>query len=133
MRGRPFEDGNPGGPGRPKGSHVNLEAKKWAETAGMRLLLRLADGKEKGWGRSCRWDAVKLALAYGIGKPREAIEITAEQYQQPEIDMSWATLEQVTLLAGLAYCPAECCTVAKTGKAAPHLEVPWEKVLNKNK
>ena len=123
MRGKPFEQGNPGGPGRPKGSHLNPEAKKWAETVGMRLLLRLADGKEKGWGRTSRWDAIKLALAYGIGKPREAVEVIADE-KTDELDLSGVSIKDLEKLAGMAYCPASCCSVQRSGKPAPYLELP---------
>ena len=89
----------------------------------MRLLLRLAEGKEKAWGRSCRWDAIKLALAYGIGKPREAVEITTEERPVP-IDLTGIDEEHLIRLAGMAHCPAECCSVQKSGKPSPILEIP---------
>jgi hypothetical protein len=98
-----FQRGNPGGPGRPKGSYLNGEAKKWAEKNGIALLLRIAGGREKGWGKIHRWDAIKLALAYGIGKPREVVEYSPED--RPQNDFNWATKEQLDkLIASTSPC-----------------------------
>ena len=46
-----FQNGNPGGPGRPKGPTQNTLVKKWAEEIGMPLLLKIAEGKDRGWGK----------------------------------------------------------------------------------
>ena len=92
-----FKPGNPGGPGRPRGSSNNPSAKKWAEEVGIPLLLRIASGDEMNWPRSYRWDAIKLGLAYGIGKPREAEVITEEKKSQ--IDFSDWTIEKLEKLS----------------------------------
>jgi hypothetical protein len=118
-----FQAGNPGGPGRPKGSYLNSQAKQWAEKGGIDLLLRIAQGKDNGWSKAHRWDAIKLALAYGIGKPREAVEIFQEDRSEA-IDLSWATAEQLERLAGMAYCPADCCKPENSKRPTPHLAVP---------
>lgn len=125
-----FQPGNAGGPGRPRGSYLLPQAKQWAEIGGVRLLLRLADGKEKGWSKATRWDAIKLALAYGLGKPREALEITAED-QRPGPDLSALDIPTLEKLAGMATCPADCCAFTKSGKLPPVLEIPTAALLGR--
>ncbi len=87
------------------------------------MLLRFADGKEKGWSKAARWDAIKLALAYGLGKPREALEVTTE-VQPPETDLSALDIPTLEKLAGMATCPADCCAFTKSSKLPPVLEIP---------
>jgi hypothetical protein len=75
------------GRGRPKGSSKPAWLKEWAEKKGLPKLLALAEGKgfsEFREGRrilsvgpdySIQFEAIRLALAYAIGKPRETIDM----------------------------------------------------------
>lgn len=85
-RGRPFEKGHPGGPGRPKGSGRVELCRKFAEQEGFQKLIDIAKGigyrvgtvngkfVEVGPTRELQFEALKLALAYGYGKPTELVE-----------------------------------------------------------
>lgn len=77
-RGKPFEKGHPGGPGRPKGSGRNEFCRKWAEKHGLAFLARVAEGKEMERGRpvdvKTRVDAAKYLIDHGLGKAPQAVE-----------------------------------------------------------
>ncbi len=84
-----FEPGNrlAVGHGRPKGSSKPALIRKWAEEKGIEKLIELAEGKGHTWrqynGRlvevgpshSTQMEALKLALAYGLGRPVETIDM----------------------------------------------------------
>lgn len=78
MRGKPFKPGNKLGKGRPKGSSYIDVCQQWAEHSGWEQLLAWATGKENGkrvpW--AIRKFAVNTILAYGFGRPREAIDVS---------------------------------------------------------
>lgn len=71
------------GHGRPKGSGMPAFVREWAKEKGLQKLIDLAEGKGHSWrdykGRlvevgpsfSVQVEALKLALAYGLGKPRD--------------------------------------------------------------
>lgn len=80
----PFKKGHPGGPGRPKGSGYNAEARKFAEEYGIPFLIRVAQGKEKDvnmFGKPCdptlskRVDAAKYLIDHGIGKAAQNVKV----------------------------------------------------------
>lgn len=100
-----FQSGNPGGPGRPKGSSYVERCQQWAERGGWEMLIDWAEGREKG--KRVPWPmrryAVSALLVYGFGKPREALEIIA---QKPSaIDFSGITTEELRRLAGMRSFP----------------------------
>lgn len=84
----PFQPGNRLGQGRPKGSGRNQIIREWCEQKGIQKLLDVAEGKghtfreyngrvvEIGPNENLQFEALKLALAYGMGKPTEMVEIT---------------------------------------------------------
>lgn len=71
------------GHGRPKGSSKPLILKKWIEEKGWEKLISIAEGRghafreyngrvvEVGPNLGIQLEAMKLAFAYGIGKPTE--------------------------------------------------------------
>lgn len=70
-----FEKGNPGGPGRPKGSG-KLDLGGWSDRVGIPLLKRIAEGQEKGfkfW--KPRLQAALTLIAYEKGKPIQAVDL----------------------------------------------------------
>ena len=86
-----FEKGNPGGPGRPKGSGRNQKCRAWAETYGVDFLIRVAEGKEKfdfvteqgkrlkvPASERTRIDAAKYVIDHGLGKAPQAVEHSGE-------------------------------------------------------
>ncbi len=89
MPGRPFKAGNTAavGHGRPKGSSRVLTCKEFAEKEGFQRLIGIArgqnycvvrDGKEIELSPSLDliFEALKLLLAYGIGKPAQLLNVT---------------------------------------------------------
>ena len=68
-RGKPFVKGQPGGPGRPKGGHIEW-CQQFAQTEGSKIL--------KKWARcgngKVSMQAISLIFAYGFGKPQERVE-----------------------------------------------------------
>jgi hypothetical protein len=78
------------GRGRPKGSGKSQIAKEWAETKGLAKLQEIAEWPDegvqvhpdsgrvipKGWSRELQFEALKLMLAYGLGKPTERHELS---------------------------------------------------------
>jgi hypothetical protein len=78
MRGKPFQDGNTFGKGRPQGSGYSQFCQEWAERFGWDLLRQWAEGRENGKKVPfmIRRYAVNTLLEYGYGKPKEALEIS---------------------------------------------------------
>lgn len=100
-----FQTGNSYGKGRPRGSKLNELCKKFAKEEGFERLIERAKGfyrdsndqirkagwaekkpaKGKGVGRlvwvgpsdESQFEALKLALAYGAGKPTESVDVTS--------------------------------------------------------
>ena len=65
-----FEKGHPGGPGRPKQKPFLDWCKTWTVEKAHRYLRPIAEnGKRKD-----QLEAIKLIMAYGVGKPVESIE-----------------------------------------------------------
>lgn len=114
--GRPFEKGNKAGVGhgRPKGSGRIQICAEFAEKEGFEILLNLARGKYKdqhgkirtaGWAapdpkqparivwigpsQELSFDALKLALAYGKGKPTEFVDISSGGQSLSEWANEW--------------------------------------------
>jgi hypothetical protein len=100
--GRQFGAGNQAGKGfgRPKGSGRIQICKEWAEKKGFKKLIDLAEGKYEqdgklkaaGWAPNpvrpaslvwvgptaeLQFEALKLVLAYGAGKPTESLDLTS--------------------------------------------------------
>jgi hypothetical protein len=87
--GRPFEKGHAGGPGRPKGSSRPEICRRFAEEEGFQKLIDIAKGvgykvgtingkfTEVGPSRELQFEALKLAIAYGYGKPTESVDLTS--------------------------------------------------------
>ena len=85
-----FSKGNPGGPGRPKGSNFVSICREWAEKKGWDKLISLADGKdykiglkdgrvvEVGPNQDLQFQAMKTLIEYGYGKPSQAVEHSGE-------------------------------------------------------
>jgi len=92
----PFQPGNKLGKGRPKGSTRPEICRQFAEEQGFDRLISLAkgftaDGKKAGWAapdpkkperliwvgpsEELQFEALKLAIAYGAGKPTESHEV----------------------------------------------------------
>jgi hypothetical protein len=69
VRGKPFVKGQPGGPGRPKGGHLEW-CREFATTEGFEILKKWARCKQG----KVSMQAVTLILAYGFGKPQERVE-----------------------------------------------------------
>jgi hypothetical protein len=65
-----FKKGNPGGPGRPRGSG-RIDLGGWSDDVGFPLLKRIAEGKAgaqfSSWKARIR--AIELLLAYEKGRP----------------------------------------------------------------
>lgn len=87
MPGRPFEKGNPGGPGRPKGSGYIRRCAEWADKFGFAFLERVAEGSEKVPDRRGnliapslqeRLTAATYIIERGYGKPRQCSDISIE-------------------------------------------------------
>ncbi len=89
MPGRPFKRGNnaAAGHGRPKGSSRVLICQEFAEKEGFQRLIEIArgqsyrvlrDGKEIELNPDLDliFEALKLLLAYGIGKPAQLLNVT---------------------------------------------------------
>ena len=100
-----FQPGNKYGQGRPKGSTYNEICKQFAEKEGVARLVEWAKGtfrnahgqvQAAGWSQpkdtngkpkgrlvwagpdySLQFEALKLVLAYGLGKPRNPVDITS--------------------------------------------------------
>lgn len=71
---RPFEKGNPGGPGRPKQKPFLDWCKKWTvEKAELYLAPIAEDRRSKN-----QLEAIKTIMAYGVGKPVETQILDAE-------------------------------------------------------
>lgn len=86
-----FAKGNPGGPGRPKGSGRNQKCKEWAEKVGLDFLMRVAEGKEKEpfvtdegkvikvpMSSKVRITAATYLIDHGLGKAPQAVEHSGE-------------------------------------------------------
>lgn len=83
-----FQLGNTYGKGRPKGSKRNEICKAYAEKYGFKKLIAIAEGKghryreyngrlvEVGPDSGIQFEALKLILAYGFGKPTESIDLS---------------------------------------------------------
>ena len=70
-----FEPGNQYGKGRPKGSGYVEECQRWAEAGGWTRLFGWADGKSgAAKNMKLQFEALRLILAYGYGKPKEITE-----------------------------------------------------------
>jgi hypothetical protein len=71
---------------------------------GWGLLERIARGQERSMRHPrLRLEAIKLLIAYGVGKPRESVELSSADGEPlapaaPAIDFSWATKEQLWAL-----------------------------------
>ncbi len=91
MPGRPFKSGNTAavGHGRPKGSSRILTCKEFAEKEGFQRLIEIARGESYRVVRNGKevtldpsldliFESIKLLLAYGIGKPAQVHEISAD-------------------------------------------------------
>lgn len=85
-----FEAGNTLGKGRKKGSGRNQVFVEWANRVGVKKLLEIAEEKDIKYGldkngkvvrvghsEALCFDALKLALAYGLGKPTEHVDVTS--------------------------------------------------------
>jgi hypothetical protein len=84
----PFKAGNTYGKGRPKGSGKIQILKDYSEKYGFKKLISIAEGSGHGYyehnGRliehgpnaSIQFEALKLILAYGCGKPTEYHDFT---------------------------------------------------------
>jgi hypothetical protein len=96
-----FQPGNKFGKGRPHGSSYVQRCQEWAERAGWDMLIAWAMGREKG--KNVPWPlrryAVNTLMAYGFGRPREALEIIAQRPLQ--IDFSRITDEELHRIAGM--------------------------------
>ena len=71
-----FSKGNPGGPGRPKGSgHIDLGG--WSDEKGFPLLKKIAEGTAgktfSGW--KARLQAITTLIAYEKGKPLATVDL----------------------------------------------------------
>ena len=101
-----FQPGNTHGKGRPKGTQLNEVCKAFADAEGIPRLIEWAKGgfrnahgqlQAAGWSQpkdgkgkpigALRWagpsyelqfEALKLALAYGLGKPRNPVDLTSD-------------------------------------------------------
>lgn len=70
----PFKKGDPGGPGRPKQKPFLEWCGKWTVERAEQYLAPIAeDNKNRG-----QLEAIKLIMAYGVGKPVETQIIDAE-------------------------------------------------------
>lgn len=74
MIGKPFEPGNKFGKGRPKGSGFVARCRAWADQKGWDKLEKWADGEDG----KLAFEATKLLLAYGYGKPVAEIDSLCE-------------------------------------------------------
>lgn len=86
-----FEEGNQAGKGhgRPKGSGHNQKCKEWTHRLGIDRLIEIAEGKHTKYAKSGgrvtvigfstdqQLDALKTAIAYGIGKPTNFVDISS--------------------------------------------------------
>lgn len=84
MRGKPFEKGHVGGPGRPKGTGQIARCKAWADKYGFRFLERVAEGKEKDVnvngkkiqiGARLRVETAEYLIDRGYGRAMQAHEL----------------------------------------------------------
>lgn len=85
-----FQKGNKYGKGRPKGSGYVQICRDYAVKKGWKKLIEMADGKgykvamqngrilEVGPDHKLQFEALKTILAYGVGKPRETMEIVGD-------------------------------------------------------
>ena len=83
-----FQPGNKHGKGRPRGSGLVQICKDYAQAKGWQKLIDLAEGKgykvgtlngkvvEIGPSLELQFEALKLCLAYGHGKPTEHVDFT---------------------------------------------------------
>lgn len=83
-----FSKGNPGGPGRPKGSNFVSICREWAEKKGWDKLISLADGKdykvglkdgrvvEVGPSQELQYQAARTLIEYGYGRPSQSVDLT---------------------------------------------------------
>jgi hypothetical protein len=83
----------------------------WCESLGVQMLIDLAEGKGHGFrehkgrfieigpNRQLQFEALKLALSYGIGKPTEMVEITRAATDPAESKMRadevWALIKEL--------------------------------------
>lgn len=65
-----FEKGHKGGPGRPKGGHIEW-CREFADKQGKKILLDLASSKNP----KVQIQAITLIFAYGHGKPHESADV----------------------------------------------------------
>lgn len=70
----PFQKGNPGGPGRPKQKPFLEWCGKWTVERAEKFLIPIA---EKSSSKN-QLEAIKLIMAYGVGKPVETQILDAE-------------------------------------------------------
>ena len=82
-----FKKGGKAGPGRPKGSCRNAQAKEWAETEGIPFLIRVAQGKEKNAGKDgklrkvglyTRVEVAEYLIDQGIGRAPQRHEVSGQ-------------------------------------------------------
>jgi hypothetical protein len=77
-----FQKGNTFGKGRPKGSGFVLRCRDWADSKGWDKLEAWADGDDG----KLAFEATKLLLAYGYGKPVSEIDLAGaiESTENPQ-------------------------------------------------
>lgn len=84
VRGKPFQKGQPGGPGRPKGTGQVARCKAWADRYGFKFLERVAEGKEKdvnGFGEvvavnlKLRVECAQYLVDRGYGRPAQTHDL----------------------------------------------------------
>lgn len=75
----PFQKGNPGGPGRPKQKPFLEWCGKWTVEKAEKYLAPIA---EKGSHKN-QLEAIKLIMAYGVGKPVEFSEASHQLERVP--------------------------------------------------
>ncbi len=68
-----FQPGNKFGKGRPEGTGFVQHCRTWADENGWGKLQKMAASKNQ----RVALEATKVLLAYGYGKPREAVEISS--------------------------------------------------------
>ena len=87
LPGKPFKKGQSGNPGgRPKGSKGFKErCRAFANEEGLNTLIEIA----RESGDKDRLKAVELLLAYGYGKPRQALDIGDGEGGPAKILLEW--------------------------------------------
>lgn len=90
-----FKPGNPGGPGRPKGSNHIQVCKQFMEEKGWDILFTLAEDKDK----KIKYEATRLLLSYGYGKPPETATVNLVQ-DNPLDELNNQELEELKAFHG---------------------------------